>query len=50
LASGVVGTLNVRGVDVDSPYTTQIREAAARASGNYIQHADLSQYRVTVQK
>lgn len=50
LASGVVGTLNVRGVHVDSPYTTQIREAAARASGNYIQRADLSQYRVTVQK
>ena len=50
LATGVIGTLSVRGVNVDRPYTTQIREAAARASGNYVQRADLSQYRVTVQK
>ena len=50
LASGTIGTLTVRGVNVDSPYTTQVREAAARQSGNYAQRSDLSQYRVAVQK
>ena len=49
LTNGTIGTLTVRGVNADSPYTTQVREAAARASGNYLQRADLSQYRVTVQ-
>ena len=50
LVSGVIGTLTVRGVHVDSPYTTLVYEAAARASGNYAQRADRSQYRVTVRK
>jgi hypothetical protein len=50
LASGVIATMTVRGAHADSPYTVQIREAAARASGNYAQRSDLSQYRVTVQK
>ena len=50
LASSVVATLTVRGAHLDSPYTTQVREAAARQSGNYAQRSDLSQYRVTVQK
>ena len=50
LANGAIGTLAVRGVNVDSPYTVQVREAAARASGNYAQRSDLAQYRVAVQK
>jgi hypothetical protein len=50
LATGVIGTISVRGLNADGPYTTHVREVAARASGNYAQRTDLSQYRVTVQQ
>jgi hypothetical protein len=50
LATGVIGTVSVRGVNADGPYTAQVREVAARASGMYAQRTDLSQYRITVQK
>jgi len=50
LANGALGTLRVRGVNIDSPYTIEVKEAAARASGGYVQRANLTQYRVQVQK
>ena len=50
LANGALGTLSVRGVNVDSPYTVEVKEAAARASGGYVQRTSLSGYRVHIQK
>jgi hypothetical protein len=50
LSSGILGQIAVRGLDLDAPYTVQIREAAARGSGGYAQRTDLSAYRVTIQR
>jgi len=50
LANGTLGTLTVRGLNVDSPYTAEIKEAAARASGDYAERTNLSGYRIQVQK
>ena len=50
LSSGVIGHLTVRGLDVDSPYAIEVREAAARASGGYVQRTNLGAYRLQAQK
>lgn len=50
LANGALGTLSVRGVHADSPYTVEVTEAAARASGGYVQRTNLTGYRIQTQK
>jgi len=50
LANGALGTVSVRGVNVDSPYTIEIKEAAARATGGYAQRTNLTGYRIQLQK
>jgi Divergent InlB B-repeat domain len=50
LASGAVGKVAVRGLDLDGAYTAQMVQAAARASGGYSQRTDLSAYRVTLRR
>jgi hypothetical protein len=50
LASGAVGKVVVRGLDLDGTYTAQMVQAAARASGGYSQRTDLSAYRVTLRR
>jgi hypothetical protein len=48
LGNGAVGQLAVRGLDLGGTYTVQFLQAAARASGGYVQRTDLSAYRLTI--